>query len=253
MVRDTDKDWSKVAEENPYWGVLSEDEFRGIDITPESKARFYKSGTTFINNVLSFVRHHINSEFKIYRGLDFGCGVGRLLIPLAQQATEVVGVDIAPKMLELTTLNLAEAGITNASVVCGDDSLSLVTGKFNFVNTYIVLQHIPLERGIRLINCLLNLLSVGGIFSLQFTYAKERRFFQHERNSALYYRRIGSSIQDLVSFDNILPEGTITMFDYDLNEVMATVSRVSGHPLLVLPTNHDGHIGVHLIGIKARD
>jgi SAM-dependent methyltransferase len=252
MIRDTDKDWSKVAEENPYWGVLSEDQFRGIELTPDSRARFYASGQTFINDLLGFVRHHIVPDFTIRRGLDFGCGVGRLLIPIAREAEEAVGVDVAPKMLELTAHNLEAAGITNATTICGDDTLSLVKGPFNFVNSYIVLQHIPPERGILLIRRLLNLLEIGGVFSLQMTYAKERRFFQHERARASYYRRSGMTIQDLVVVETEAPEGTITMFDYDLNEVVLTVAPLSGQPLLILPTNHDGHIGVHLVGMKAR-
>jgi SAM-dependent methyltransferase len=252
MARDTDRDWSKVAEENPYWGVLSEDQFRGTELSAESKLRFYESGKGYFGNLLGFVRKHIVPDFTIGRGLDFGCGVGRLLIPLAHVAQEAVGIDVAPKMLELTTQNLAEAGITNASAVRGDDDLSLVTGSFNFVNSYIVLQHIPPERGIHLIRRLLQLLEVGGIFSLQMTYAKERRFFQHERGKAAYYRRSGLNIQDMVPVASDAPEGTITMFDYDLNEVILTIAEFSGQPIMMLPTNHDGHIGAHFIGMKAR-
>lgn len=29
MARDTDRDWQKIAQENPYWGVLSENEYLG--------------------------------------------------------------------------------------------------------------------------------------------------------------------------------------------------------------------------------
>jgi SAM-dependent methyltransferase len=253
MIRDTDKDWAKVAEEHPYWGVLSDEKFRGADLTLEDKAQFYASGAKFINDLLAFVRRHISPSFQIDRGLDFGCGVGRLLIPIARQSVDAVGVDIAPQMLKLANANLAECGITNAVVVLGDDSLSEVTGTFNFVNSYIVLQHIPPERGILIIARLLRYLQIGGVFSLQMTYAKERRFFQHERDRAQFYRRTGTVIQDLLPVDNDLPEGTITMFDYDMNEIMLSVTRLSGHPLLVLPTDHDGHKGVHLVGVKARD
>ncbi len=253
MARDTDKDWTRVAEENPYWGVLSDEEFRGVALSEENSTRFFASGEKYITDLLGFARHHVVPGFQIKRGLDFGCGVGRLLRPLAKVSEEAVGVDIAPKMLELTAANLAAAGITNATAVLGDDTLSAVTGRFNFVNTYIVLQHIPPERGILLIRRLLQLLDVGGVFSLQMTYAKERRFFPHETGRASYYRRTGQTVQDLVAVENAAPEGTITMFDYDLNEVMLIVSRISGQPLLVLPTSHDGHIGAHLVGMKARD
>jgi SAM-dependent methyltransferase len=253
MARDTDRDWSKVAEENPYWGVLSEDQFRGTELSAEIKSRFYDSGKNYFDNLLGFVRKHIAPDFTIDRGLDFGCGVGRLLIPLARVAKEAVGVDVAPKMLELTVKNLAEAGITNARVVRSDDALSRVTGSFNLVNSYIVLQHIPPERGIRLIRRMLQLLEVGGVFSLQMTYAKERRFLQHERDKARYYRRSGLNIQDMMPVESEAPAGTITMFDYDLNEVALTITEICGQPIMMLPTNDDGHVGGHFIGTKARN
>jgi SAM-dependent methyltransferase len=253
MPRNTDQDWAKVAEEHPYWGVLSEDAFRGADLAPETRERFWASGQRYVDDVLHLVQKHIAPDFRIGRGLDFGCGVGRLLIPLARAAEHVVGVDVAPKMLELTARNLAEKGITNATTVQGDDTLSLLTGTFNFVNSYIVLQHIPPERGALLIRRMLDLLELRGIFSLQITFAKERKFFAHERGQASYYRRTGQYIQDMVALPTNAPEGTITMFDYDLNEVMLILGRVAGEPMLTLQTNHDGHIGAHLIGMKARN
>lgn len=252
MRRDTDEDWIKVADENPYWGVLSADQFRGADIRPESRDQFFRSGQKLISDTIGFITTHVADNFKIKRALDFGCGVGRLLIPLAGISGEAVGVDVAPRMLELCQQNLALAGLKNGSVVLGDDTLSRVEGEFNFVNSYIVLQHIPPERGIVLIGRLLELLAVGGVFSLQFTYAKERKFLQHEGRAAHYYRRSGNIIHDLVPSGAAAPEGTISMFEYDLNEVMLMVMRIAGEPVMVLSTNHDGHIGMHLIGMKVR-
>lgn len=252
MSRDTDKDWEKISEDNPYWGVLSSEQFRGHDISSSQKKLFFLSGQEFVLNTIGFVKKHISVDFKIQRALDFGCGVGRLLIPLAELAVEVVGVDVAPRMLQICQQNMAEAGVINGTVVLGDDSLSQIAGEFNFVNSYIVLQHIPPDRAVHLIKKLLNFLSVGGVFSLQLTYAKERRFLSNETGAAGYYRRHGAVIVDLLESRAMAPEGTITMYDHDLNEIMLLISQVSGEPLMVIPTNHAGHIGVHLIGMKAK-
>jgi SAM-dependent methyltransferase len=252
MARDTDNDWKKISEEHPYWGVLSDPQFRGTELSDEGRRNFFSSGDRFIKKIVGFVRHHVAEDFKIDRALDFGCGVGRLLVPLAKISNEAVGVDIAPRMLELTRENLAIEGLSNGFAIQGNDELTTVTGTFNFVNSYIVFQHIPPERGMRMIERLLGLLVIGGVFSLQVTFAKERRFFTHEQQSASYYRKVGSMIQTLIPTEDLHPKGTITMYDYDLNELMLIVGRVAGEPLLVLPTNHDGHIGVHLVGLKAR-
>ncbi|HTW29262.1 MAG TPA: class I SAM-dependent methyltransferase [Acetobacteraceae bacterium] len=251
-ARDTNRDWSKVAEENPYWGVLSCEQFRGRELSPEARAQFFASGEELIANILAFARRHIDPQFRPRRSLDFGCGVGRLLIPMARVSQEAVGVDIAPSMLELTRRNLRAAGISNATAVTSDDTLSRVEGEFNFVNSFIVLQHIPPERGYGLIARLLQALAVGGIGSLQLTYAKEARFRPFDNARSRYFRREGAITYDLVPVATTPPEGTITMFDYDLNQLMLMVAEVAGQPVMVLPSNHDGHMGVHMIFKKVR-
>jgi len=252
VARDTDKDWAIIASENPYWGVISVDLFRGADLKPEAREQFFRSGDEFVANTIGYVTRHLLPGFKITRALDFGCGVGRLLLPLARISQEVVGVDVAPRMLEIARQNLDAAGLSNVSLALGADALSRIEGEFDFINSYIVFQHIAPERGIPIMVNLLNKLRAGGVFSLQLTYAKERKFLAHEGAVASYYRRSGTIMHDLVPTGAELPEGTILMFDYDLNEVMLVVSRVAREPIMMVPTNHDGHIGVHLIGMKAQ-
>jgi len=246
-MRDTDLDWNHIAETEPYWGVLSAEEYRSSAMTEEARARFFESGERQVQMFMNVIRRHFDREFKVTRALDFGCGVGRLLIPIARIAEQAVGVDVADKMLELAAANLAERGITNAAVVKGDDTLSRVEGRFNFINSYIVLQHIEPRRGYRLINRLIDLLEIGGFASLQLTYGKHRKFLVHESRRAAFYRRDGNHIVDLMELDDANPPGTIQMYDYDLNVIFAMVSRVVGSPMIMLPTGDDGHLGLHFI------
>jgi len=74
----------------------------------------------------------------------------------------------------------------------------------------------------------------------------------HEQPKALYYRRDGGTMIDIVDSGWSPPEGTINMFDYDLNQVMAQLSRICGAPMIVVPTNDDSHLGAHFIFLKAR-
>lgn len=250
--RDTDSDWKRVGESDPFWGVLSQDEFR-MDAMDEVKLRqFMESGEQYISYLFALIRKHLVPQFSPKRALDFGCGVGRLVIPLAKRVSEVVGVDIAPAMLDLCLKHAKQAGLDNVTLCESDDTLSRAHGEFELVNTYIVLQHISPVRGYRLIQSMLEKLAIGGIGSIQLTYAKSRRFFIHEQPKALYYRREGSMLIDLVDSSWNPPEGTITMFDYDLNQVMAQVSQISGHPMIVLPTSDDSHLGAHLIFTKVK-
>ncbi len=250
MIRDTDTDWRKVATDNPYWGVLSSEKFKAENLDDEAKRAFFKSGEDLIGKLFGFIRAHIRKDFSPKRSLDFGCGVGRLLIPIARLSHEAVGVDVAPEMLRLSEENLRQFEIGNASVVTSDDELLQVAGSFDFINSYIVIQHIPPDRGYRLIDQLLQRLEHGGVASLQLTYGKSRRFRAHEGAASPYYRREGRMLFDLGVEEADHPVGTITMFDYDLNQIFAIVSAHAGTPMLALPTEDDGHLGLHLIVAK---
>jgi len=252
-IRDTDEDWKRVAEREPYWGVLSQDDFRQAGMSPERLVQFMDSGEQFVQSLFGLIHRHLQPQFSPARALDVGCGVGRLLIPLARRAKTAVGVDVAPAMLELCRKHAAEAGVTNVNVFPSDDDLSAVQGRFELVNTYIVLQHVPPPRGYRLLQAMLDRLAPGGIGSVQLTFAKSRKFFAHEAPRAAYYRREGTHLFDLGETDWEPPEGTITMYDYDLNEVMVRIGQVCGHPVIVLPTDNSGHLGVHYVFQKARD
>jgi SAM-dependent methyltransferase len=251
MQRDTDSDWKLIAETDPYWGVISVDEFKGQELKEEAVERFFAGGESSIANLFAFINKYLAIELAPKRSLDFGCGVGRLLIPIARRSGEAVGVDIAPRMLELAKGHCERLGVDNAEVVLGDDDLSRVTGKFDFINTYIVMQHIPPERGYQIMNRLIDLLEVGGVISLQLTFAKSRSFLHHEIGRADYYRRDGNTVTDLVVNTNERDDGSITMFDYDLNETFARLSSKAQSPILVAQTNEDNHLGVHLIFRRA--
>ncbi len=250
--RDTDSDWQRVAQDEPYWGVLSQDEYRKGSMDPDKLGQFMATGEEFVANVFGLVKKYLDPDFAPRRALDFGCGVGRLLIPIARRVELAVGVDVAPAMLELCRGNAKAAGVDNIELLEGDDELSGVTGPFDFVNSYIVLQHIPPDRGHRLIQAMLDRVAIGGVASLQVTYAKSRRLLVHETPTAHFYRREGRTIVDIVPSDWSAPEGTINMYDYDLNQVMAQLSRMAGHPLIALPTSDDDHLGCHFIFARAR-
>jgi SAM-dependent methyltransferase len=251
-ARDTDKDWEAIAKQDPYWGVLSVDEFRGKELGEGDLVKFFQSGDVFIGNLMGLIHAHIARDFSPRRTLDFGCGVGRLLAPLARISQEVVGVDVAPEMLKICRSNMQRLGISNYSLALSDDRLSQVNGEFGFINTYIVLQHIPPERGYRILSSLLSKLQIGGCGSIQLTYGKDRQYLQHEIGAARAYRRDGNTIVDLLPVEDASAIGKIVMYDYDLNQIVAMISEIAGQPILVLPTRDDNHMGVHLVFARSR-
>lgn len=96
---DTDLEWERWGAKDPYFGVRTEDRFRKNNINAEIKKEFFNSGKLLIEHVINQCRLHVDSDFKPTRALDFGCGVGRMVIPLSRIAEDVVGVDVSESML----------------------------------------------------------------------------------------------------------------------------------------------------------
>ncbi|MEM2073782.1 MAG: class I SAM-dependent methyltransferase, partial [Nitrososphaeria archaeon] len=79
------------------------------------------------------------------RVLDFGCGWGTLLIPLAKIFDKVIGIDICRERLEFASIRAKEEGIQNIIFVQSGTNLSLPfeNNAFDLVILNGVLEWIP--------------------------------------------------------------------------------------------------------------
>jgi hypothetical protein len=120
-------------------------------------------------------------------------------------------------------------------------------GPFDWINSFIVLQHIPPDRGLALIEDLLARLAPGGLISLHVTIWREAHL---KEPSASGLKRL---LRPLVRRWRVaqLPKGTIRMYDYDLSQVVERLNRAGIGELTLVPTDHGGHHGVILLGTKA--
>lgn len=168
----TDIEWEKWAKQDPYFGVITDEKFRSRNLTQQAKTEFLESGKNDVNHVLAICKRYFDNGFSPKRVLDFGCGVGRLVIPFAEIAEHVVGLDVSESMLEEARKNCSEHFVKNVSLLKSDDGLSSLNGFFDLIHSYIVFQHIPVERGKNIFANLLNHLEEGGIGAIQVTYAK---------------------------------------------------------------------------------
>ncbi len=163
----TDRDWEKWGGNDPYFGVCSEGRFHAETMTPEARAEFFRSGEAHVERTWWDIERLFGVRFVPASVLDFGCGVGRLVIPFARRADRVVGVDISPAMLAEAGRNCAEAGVTGVELIESDDSLSRVRGEFGLVHSHIVLQHIPWKRGRQIVAALATHVAPGGMLAVQ--------------------------------------------------------------------------------------
>jgi SAM-dependent methyltransferase len=237
LVRDTDADWRVLGQNNPYWAVLSHPDFLAENITPEKVEVFYASGEPFIDEIVAGLEK--TTGFKPSgRALDFGCGVGRLSEAMTRHADQVTGVDISPGMLEL-------ARARGSRVTYLDH---VPAGPFDWINSFIVFQHIPPERGEQIIEDLLSKLADGGMVSLQLTAwrDKNREWPKDDDATPRGFFRKKIKGDRLMS----LPVGHIHMYDYDLSRVVRLLNLAGIEEMRLIHTNHDGHHGAIILGRK---
>lgn len=168
---DTDTAWEQWGARDPYFGVLTDPRFRSDAITPALKDEFFDAGRLHVLQVFDVLKRYADPAFAPRRILDFGCGVGRLVVPFAAQAQSVEGLDVSPSMLAEAKRNCETRGVVNASLLLSDDELSAAVGDYDLVHSCIVLQHIDISRGRMLFERLVRRIRPGGCGAIHVTFA----------------------------------------------------------------------------------
>jgi SAM-dependent methyltransferase len=239
--------WEHLARD-PYYAVLNEEGFRQGRGAADARARFDQAGEQDVAETVAEIRRFIDADFRPARALDFGCGVGRLTIPLARVCGHVTGIDISRTMIDEARRNCEARQIRNVTLSTSDaffESESS-TPEFDFIHSYIVFQHIPPRAGRWLAGNLVQRLTPGGIGALHFTYA--RRASRTRR----VVHRLRRTIPGLNVLANLvqhrpLREPLIPMYRYDLAELFALLRDHGCAHVHARLTDHGGHLGAMLL------
>ena len=229
---DSDNAWRHFGQSDPYFGVLTSPDFKADRMSDEARARFFDSGRRYIELVLEVIHKHLDPSFRPSRALDFGCGVGRLALPLAHACESVVGVDVSESMLEHARSNARMEGRTNVEFVRSDDALSSVRGTFDLLNSFIVFQHIPPPRGEAFLKAMLGRLREGGVGALHFTYSYESSVPRFRQLLTEAYLRIpfAWNARNLLK-GRPVGEPMMQMNEYSLNRIFRILQEDGCHSI----------------------
>src|ERR1700761_5441489 len=169
----TDGDWQAWGERDPYFGVIAHEQFRRARLSPESYDEFFRGGRRDVAEIVAECRGFFG-DLTTQRSLEFGCGVGRMLIPLSELAEICVGVDISDAMRAEAARNCAKFNRHNVRLARSLENLDAQPATFTFIHSYIVLQHLDPQRGLGIISGLLARLAKGGCAALHVTYARAK-------------------------------------------------------------------------------
>ena len=222
--------WEAHGRADPRWAVLSDNEKRGGKWDDVS---FYATGRALVGETLAFVRSAGLYPVKQTRALDFGCGVGRLSMALADHFERVDGVDVAPSMVAQAEAANRDRDRIKFHANIESDLRLFPNETFDLVFSYITLQHIPPSLALSYVREFVRVAAPGGTIVFQAPYRTNHPGWKHYVDAALpglvtSYRRVryGAAVRnDVFTLDAAEVTEALT-------EAGATVARVqAGRPV----------------------
>jgi SAM-dependent methyltransferase len=142
------------------WGSsLDTTRIDGLDAA--ARETFFEKGAVHVARLATGIEA-MGTTLESSRVLDFGCGVGRMSLPLAERCEHVYGVDVSPAVLREADRNATLRNLSNVEWLEAE-RLAELSGRYDMVVSLFVFQHIPSREGERIIATLLSGLRPGGV------------------------------------------------------------------------------------------
>jgi len=168
------RDWDERARVNALYYIVTD--------AAESDEQFEASGEQSVGHILADIQHLLPTPTTV---LEIGCGIGRMLRPLARRFASVYGVDVSGEMIDRARERLADLGNVNVWLTDGGTLEPVESSTVDLVISYLVFQHIPdasiAEANIR---DTFRVLKEGGLFKFQVAGhedTEEAEFAERER------------------------------------------------------------------------
>ena len=150
------RDWNQRAQHHARFWIATENY--------ETEEVFAQSGQDTAQALL----HALNGLWRpSWKVLDIGCGIGRVLKPLAEHFHALVGIDVSSAMIAQSKAWLSEYPHVTTFETSGMDLNEFEDQSFNLVYSYVAFQHMPrpvLEQYLGEIN---RVLTPDGYLALQ--------------------------------------------------------------------------------------
>jgi len=162
-LKDLQSHWDTWGKTDPFWAILSDPAKRG---GKWGDAEFFRTGEEWIAHVMRYV-DSLGVSLGRKNALDFGCGAGRLTQPLCRYFEQSCGVDIAESMIELANQFNRHGDRCRYYLNQSDDLELFGDDVFDFIYTFVVLQHMHPEYSKNYIREFMRVLAPGGLLIFQ--------------------------------------------------------------------------------------
>lgn len=247
----TDREWKRWGEVEPYFSIYTVPRFQRDALNEQALEEFFQSGREHAGHVLAVIRQRLRPNFVPVRALDYGCGVGRVAIPLAQQIAHVTGVDIAPGMLAEAKRNAASHGTGNLEFLSVDQFSAQPALTFDLIHSFVVFQHIQPKRGELILLDLIRRLEPEGIGAIHVIFANNARGL---RARWIRLRRRSMVLHRLVNLVTGRPLNypVMQMNPWLLNRVFSLLFAEGASSVFVEYSLHAGFLGAMIYFEKVR-
>ena len=208
--------WEELGSRDPYFAVATHEEYRSGKIDEAAKRAFFASGKSYLDEVWAELEAATGKRLEPETSLDYGCGVGRVLLPLAQRSKTAVGVDISHSMLGEVRKNAELASVSNIRLQDVAEFNASDSDRYDLVHCFIVLQHIPADVGYAVVDRLTSRLSAGGCAMIHVTYKNTAPLARRLRFRL--YRDVPGAHR-LSNFIQRRDYPFMPMYEYDLGRV----------------------------------
>ena len=241
----TDRDWRALGNNDPYYAVLTDDPYMSTRLTEDNMVEFMTTGRAYFDELARTMQSYgVGAAGSFERSLDFGCGVGRVTLPIAERSAFTMGVDVSEGMLREARRNANLAG-SHARFVQASDRLCFLEDSFDFVHSFIVLQHIHPARGLAILDQLAACLRNSGVGAIHLTYLDHLTMPQRIRY--WLYRHVPGLWWAKNTILRAPRRPLIRMYNYNLADVFGVLRKAGCHRVTVRFTDHGGHQGVILL------
>jgi SAM-dependent methyltransferase len=239
------------------WDQLGRKNALGAILTVDGKVHDWNIGEFLATGRIDVGRfmpnlQRLSPHTPLTRLLDFGCGVGRVTRMFARHFDEVVGVDVAPSMIEWARSLHADCKQCSFVLNRAPNLRCFESNSFSVVYSRIVLQHIRPAIVEGYIPELIRVLEPGGVLMFQLPEVMSvdsRRVFEEApvvgnplkrripKPVVLAWRKVK------YAFLTTAGGPQIEMFGIEREEVEAHIRAAGGRLLEALPDNSHGPDG----------
>jgi SAM-dependent methyltransferase len=162
MWTQTRQAWEQLGSERPFHSVLTEPRYLPGTFA-EAERDFWQSGESEASVLAGYLADLGLLKLENASALEYGCGVGRVTVPLAGHVRTMTAYDLSAPHLALARERAALMGRSNVRLVLLENPLGAEFDSCDLFYSRIVLQHNPPPIIGHLLRNLIRALKPGGL------------------------------------------------------------------------------------------